>query len=224
MAKPRTKHRRCSFESLENRRMLAGDLSVIIFKGKLAIIGDRLDNAVSLTAGMQPNQVVVSGMTAGGSATGINGTPNGTVTLPNFVGDLKIAMKDGNDSVTINNLPIKGNTKINMGKGIDVLTINGSTAGGKTKINTGSGSDMLTVSSSVVKGTAKIKTKGGNDMVVITNTTFRTLDTKLGKGNDMVAISGTTAAKTILNGGKGVNTFTNGTNNFLFNTKISKFV
>jgi hypothetical protein len=224
MKKPHIKRRRCRFESLEQRQMLAGDVSVRIFNGNLNIIGDRLDNGVALTAGGMPNQVVIGGVTAGGAPTGLNGTPNGSVTLPNFDGNLKINMMEGNDLVVINNLTIKGNTKIKTGKGIDVVAATGTTVNGKSKIDLGGRGDNLTVTASVLKGTTKIKGKAGNDTVGINNTTFRILNTQLGGGNDTLTIAGTTAAKTILNGNKGVNTFTNGTNNFLFNPTIKKFV
>jgi hypothetical protein len=224
MAKPRKKGRRCGFEPLEDRRMMAGDVAVRIFAGNLSINGDMLDNAVSLTAGGLPNQVIISTMSAGGSPTGLNGTPNGTVTLPNFDGNLKINMKEGNDSVAINNLTIKGNTKIKTGKGIDTVQVSGTTANGKVKADLGGRGDTLTVNSSVIKGAAKIKGKKGNDLVGINNTTFRILNTQLGSGNDTLTIAGTTAGRTILNGGSGTNTFTNGTGNLLFNTTIKKFV
>ena len=224
MAKSHKKTRRCRFESLENRQLLAGDVAVKIFNGNLNIIGDRLDNGITLTAGGLPNQVVIAGVTQSGTATGLNGTPNGSVTLPNFDGNLKINMMEGNDSVTINNLTIKGNTKIKTGKDLDVLTLSGTTINGKSKINLGGRSDMLTITASVLKGKTKINAKSGNDMVGINNTTFRILNTQLGSGNDTLTIAGTTAAKTILNGGKNVNTFTNGTNNFLFNPTIKRFV
>src|SRR5215213_5526683 len=111
--------RRCNFEGLEQRRMMAGDVVVKMSGENLIIAGNRFDNAITITAGVPAGQVIVSGVTAGGSPTRINGTPNGSVTLNGFFGDLKVNMAAGNDSISINSVTVRGNTKIDVGDGID---------------------------------------------------------------------------------------------------------
>src|SRR6476646_5579077 len=104
MVRPRVSGRRCSFESLEIRQMLAGDVTAKIANGNLVIKGDSLANGITIAAGTTAGTVVVTGVNAGGAATNVNGTSNGAVTLSGFAGGLKIDMKGGDDTVTITGL------------------------------------------------------------------------------------------------------------------------
>src|SRR3954451_18315412 len=104
MKRNRSQSRRCAFESLENRTMLAGDVTARIDHGNLIIKGDDFANGITIVAGTTAGQVVITGVNAGGSATNVNGMANGAVTLSGFTGGLKIEMKDGDDSVSITNL------------------------------------------------------------------------------------------------------------------------
>src|SRR3954462_7165068 len=104
MAFKRTGGRKCKFESLENRRMMAGDVTVRLDHGNAIITGDFFPNGVMITAGVNPGDVVVTGITAGGHPTRVNGTPNGTVILPNVINGLRINMGFGDDTVNIDTL------------------------------------------------------------------------------------------------------------------------
>lgn len=199
--------RRCSFEGLEQRRMMAGDVVVKMSGENLIIAGNRLDNAITITAGAIPGQVIVTGVTAGGAPTKINGTPNGATTLNNFFGDLKVNMAAGKDSLIINGVTVRGNTTINSGRGIDTLQISNTTANGNLKVKLGNGSDTLTVSTTNVAGKTTIKAGTGNDVVAVSNFTSNKLKINGGKGNDQVNLVSVTAAKANINGGKGVNRF-----------------
>src|SRR5262249_382962 len=111
MMRRRSGGRRCAFESLENRQMLAGDVTAQIHNGNLRIKGVDLDNGITLAAGATTGTVVVTGVTAGGSATTVNGGTT-AVTLSGFTGKLKIDMEDGNDNVAVTGLTIAGKAKI----------------------------------------------------------------------------------------------------------------
>jgi hypothetical protein len=224
MVRPRVSGRRCSFESLEARQMLAGDVSASISNGKLVVKGDSLANGITIAAGTTAGTVVVTGVNAGGTATNVNGTSNGAVTLTGFTGGVKIDMKGGDDSVTITGLTETGDAKLEAGRGNDTFSVSGSTFNGELTTNLGSGDDTLTLSSTTVSDKSKVKGRSGDDDVTITNSTFSKLSVSLGRGDDSLTMSGTTASvDTKLNGRSGTNTFANNGNNSLASLTVRHF-
>ena len=195
----------------------------------MIIKGDDLANGITITAGATAGTVVITGVNAGGSATNVEMRlsrwhTNGAVTLSGFTGDLKISMKDGDDTVSITDLDVPGKAKIKGGDGNDTITIDGVTIDDKLKISLGDGDDTLSITDTEVTGKTKIKGKSGDDDVTIEDSTFTKLDVCLGTDDDTLDISGTTVSvKTRFNGGRGTNTFTNGTGNSLTNFKEKNF-
>jgi hypothetical protein len=191
-----------SFERLEERQMLAGDVTAQIIKGDLVIRGDDFDNGITITAGTVAGTIVVTGVSAGGAATRVNGTANGAITLSGFNDDFKIKMKGGNDTVTITSLTVRDSLKLKLGKG----------------------NDTATLTSVTVLDDAKIKCNYGDDRVTITNSVFAELGVKMGSNNDVLGISGTTVSeKTKLKGGRGANSLALGTGNTLANLDTDDF-
>ncbi|HEY2416044.1 MAG TPA: hypothetical protein VGI40_27630, partial [Pirellulaceae bacterium] len=113
----KTGGRKCKFESLENRQMMAGDVVASVHAGTLFIKGDNLSNGITITAGAIPNQVIITGTTVAGSGTTVNGLTNTPVAVNNVTKSMKINMQAGNDVVTVNNLTVNGSTKIKGGAG-----------------------------------------------------------------------------------------------------------
>lgn len=191
-----------SFERLEDRRLLAGNVTAQIIKGDLVIRGDDFDNGIAITAGSVAGTIVVTGVSAGGAATNVNGTANGAVTLSGFSDDFKIKMKGGNDTVTITSLTVRDSLKLKLGKG----------------------NDTATLTSVTVLEDAKIKANFGDDRVTITNSVFEELGVKLGRDNDVLSITGTTVNdRTKLKGGRGANVLTLGSGNMLANFDTDDF-
>src|SRR5256885_5145757 len=74
----KTGARKCKFESLETRQMMAGDVVAQVHGGTLTIKGDNFSNAITVTPGAVPNSVFVNGVTpTGGTPTNVNGGSNG---------------------------------------------------------------------------------------------------------------------------------------------------
>jgi hypothetical protein len=221
----KTGGRKCKFESLENRQMMAGDVIGKVHAGTLTLKGDNFNNGITITQGAIPNSVVVTGFTpVGGNPTSVNGLPNTAVTFLNVINGLKVNLGIGNDEVRVNNLNIFGKAQINMGSGADTVTINNSRFCKELDVNMGSDADSLTITNSQVDGRADIDGGQGCDDVTITNTTFGALDLDLGKDNDTVSITSTqVVVETMLDGGSGINTFVNGNSNFFggFYTKVN---
>ena len=211
----KTGGRKCKFESLENRQMMAGDVSASVHAGTLFIKGDNLSNGITITAGAIPNQVIITGTTIAGAGTTVNGITNLPVAVNNVTMGMKINMKGGNDTVTINNLTLNGTAKINTGAGIDTLIVNASTICGDLNVKTGGSADHVTVNASNVAGQAIFKTQGDCDDLTIVGSTLGALHTNLSTDNDHLDISNTQVITvTTLEGGDGINTFANGGSNF----------
>jgi hypothetical protein len=203
--------------------MLAGDVTAKISGGNLVIKGDSLANGITIAAGSTAGTVVVTGVTAGGSATTVN-SGTAAVTLSGFTGGLKIDMKGGDDSVTITDLTVTGDAKLEGGRGNDTFDVSGSTFHGALTTVLGDGDDTLTVDSTTVSGKAKFKGRSGADDATITDSTFSKLSVSLGKGNDTLTMSGTTASvDTSLNGRHGTNTFSNSTDDSLASLTVKHF-
>ncbi len=218
------KGRSCRFESLENRNLLAGDVTASIHKGDLVIKGDDLANGIQIIAGATAGSVTITGINAGGNATSINGSSNGSITLTGFSGDIKIKLKGGDDSVSIADLDVPGKLKIEAGKGNDSLTLDGVTIDGKFKAKLSDGNDTLSVIDTQVTGNTKIKGKDGEDEVTIEDSAFTKLRVSLGDDDDLLDISGSEASvKTRFNGGRGFDTLSNADDNEFTNFKQKRF-
>jgi hypothetical protein len=232
MSRHRDHGRRCIFESLESRQMLAGDVTAQIVDGNLIIEGDRNDNEIAVTQ---------SGTTI--TVTGTDTTVNletAAAVLTGFTGSIELKMKGGNDDVTlsgltateldanlgkgndtldIENCTINGDTELEGRKGNDIITVDTATDGetaitsrfnGELDIDLGKGDDTLRMVKATVTGEADIEGGRGVDDVNVSGSTFTTLETDLGRDDDSLVISTTTVSEeTDLDGGKGTNTFTN---------------
>src|SRR5689334_21920221 len=96
MARKRNTGRRCLFESLESRQMMAGDVTAQIANGNLTIKGDASNNniAVAIAAG---TVTITSAdtMVNGASATG------GVALAGTLTGNVKVNLKGGTDTLTL---------------------------------------------------------------------------------------------------------------------------
>ena len=224
MAGRGNKGRSCRFESLENRNLLAGDVTASIRNGDLIIKGDDLANGIQITAGTTAGTVKITGINAGGTATNINGSSNGSVTLSGFNGDIKIKLKGGDDSLSMTDLDVPGKLKIEAGEGNDSVTLDGVTVDRKFKAKLSDGNDSLSITNTTVAGSTKIKGKDGEDEVTIEGSTFSKLRVSLGDDDDTLDISGSEATrKTRFNGGRGTDTLNNDDKNDFTNFKEKNF-
>jgi hypothetical protein len=211
----KTGGRKCKFESLETRQMMAGDVIGRVHAGTLTLKGDNFSNGITVAPGALPNSVLVTGTTVAGNPTNVNGLPNTGITFLNVIRGFKVKMGTGNDEVAIDNLNIFGKAKIDMGTGVDTVTIDDSRFCKALDIDMGPDADHLTINSTRVDGKADIDAGRGCDDVTIIGSTFGELDVDLGLDNDTITIANTSViTETTLDGGAGINTFVNGQSNF----------
>jgi hypothetical protein len=213
----KTGGRKCKFESLENRQMMAGDVVASVHAGTLFIKGDQYNNGITITAGAIPNQVIITGTNIAGVGTNVNGLLNTPVAINNVTKDIKINMKAGNDTVTVNNLSIFGSMKVNMGAGVDTFNVvNGSVICGDLKVVTGGSADTITITDSTVQGVARFETGGDCDSLTIEDSALGKLDARMNQDNDTITLDNiTVTTTTALNGGSGINLLHANTSNFL---------
>lgn len=211
----KTGGRKCKFESLETRQMMAGDVVGSVHAGTLTLKGDNFSNGITIAPGALPNSVLVTGTTVGGNPTNVNGLPNTGITFVNVIRGLNIKMGLGNDEVAIDDLTIFGKAKINMGIGVDTVDIDNSRFCKGLDINMGPDADHLIINDTTVDGKLDIDAGQGCDDVTIIGSLIGELDVNLGEDNDTLNIANTSViTETTLNGGGGINTFVNGQSNF----------
>jgi hypothetical protein len=224
--------RKCKFESLENRQMMAGDVFARTHAGTLIIKGDNLSNGITIAPTAVPFQVMITGTTVGGSATNVNGVSNAPVLINNVTAGLQINMKGGNDEVTttfttVNALPkfltINGKSKIKGGAGLDTIDLTFSQFNSKLNVQLGPGSDALNVSNTTVQARMNVTGGANFDNVSFLDSAIGELNIALNEGNDNLAIENTqVVVQTTINGGKGVNSFVNGQSNFFGSSYTKK--
>lgn len=153
-------------------------------RGDLTLTGDARGNGVSVTAGLTPGTIIVTGL--------------GTTTI------------DGQASVTLGG--VTGNVTINLGQGDDVLLLGGTDqldVARNLTINLGRGNDVLDLKNVTVAGKAAIAGAAGADSVTLADTAFsRNLHVNLGKGSNSLTLDHVTVNdKAKLEGGSDADAF-----------------
>jgi hypothetical protein len=112
-------------ECLEDRQLLAGNVSAALDAGALVVTGDDVGNNLVISAGPNAGEVTVSGGKIAGQAaseTTVNGSL-APVTLPGFGGEIRLQLQGGDDQVLITNLRMEGSLEADLGAGDDTLSI-----------------------------------------------------------------------------------------------------
>lgn len=154
----------CELEQLEQRVLLAGDVTAALAGNVLKMQGDNLHNYITVTQ-------VGGGFTVTGNATTVNGLAADTILgAPTKI---KIEMNKGQCDVILDTLVFTGTINVKGGKLADYIVATGDNITGKLLISTGAGDDTL-ILSTVTATTGVFKGGSGADTiqesgVVITN-------------------------------------------------------
>ena len=132
-------------ERLEDRQMLAGNVTVTLRGSDLIIRGDDLDNQVEITQ-QSGDLVWITGLSSAGQATTVNGLPRVELTIPrpstqqqlsDHLQNLRVDLRGGNDF-----LRVTANTNEDMslrgGAGTDIIDVDVSVILGDLTVDTGS--------------------------------------------------------------------------------------
>jgi hypothetical protein len=133
-----------TFELLESRLPLAGEVLLSTSGGSLKVTGDELDNSIEI---VQDANVAGTFQVIGnnGETFKLNGVAYVSGTdIPNILKDIKVDLKKGDDSVTITGDGIGGNVTarnidVKTGAGADFVQIQDAKVTGKVSANVGAG-------------------------------------------------------------------------------------
>ena len=222
-------------EALENRSLMAGDMTAENYNGELRITGDGHHNGVVITL-LATGSFSVKGVSRHGP-TRVNGVTS-AVTFSNVTWDIRVDLAGGDDFVQIRGpqqwqrvqyrLSEDSDIVIFSGEGndvVDVRRINNAGFGldSYMSIDTGSGNDKVTVSDVWSADGFWVHTGSGNDSVAfsraftVANTTMRVAT---GPDQDRVRVNRCTLGTLMIDLGSGVDVGSRFTNNQLAGTTI----
>lgn len=178
------------YESLEQRRLLAGDVSVFHHESILYIRGDHSDNQIQITAD-EFGDVQVEGL--GGTTINRGSDPYSIDTQNGRIDrGLRINMARGDDSVFIEDVNVVGGAVIYGGDGDDSVGLY-QVEVDSLFAQTGRGDDLVSIDDVDVRGRLAVITAGGNDTVGIDQSLIDGETLVLtGQGDDDLAISNST--------------------------------
>jgi hypothetical protein len=192
-------NRTLKFESLENRRMMAGNVQVYFHGNDLCIVGDSAANGVEVRQA-SPGVYKVDGFVWGGDFTKVNGMSNGEVTAKGVAHDVVIALQGGGDDLEFgigdqNKITVPNNLLISTGNGNETINIRDVAVGAELGIATGSGQDNVyiqgcTVGTNLVVGDAvgKVNSNASDNITILSTSVKNELAISTGLGNDSVNI------------------------------------
>lgn len=167
-----------SYQSLEARRLLAGDIQVVDDGTILTLVGDQLANEVSITQN-ENGQLVIAGLN-----TTINGSAESLVSSGSQ-SYLTLVMNDGNDIVTVNDVSLRSQIAFHGGNGNDQLSLN----------------EIETLQ-------LHVKGDAGNDLIQLSGSVRRSSYVYLGAGDDILAVEAFRSGRNFkVFGGNGDDTF-----------------
>ena len=198
------RNRRMGFETLENKRLLAGDVLVSVSDGgTLLIRGDMESNGVAITSGDAPGEFVIAGLPSDdGVATSINGTFD-RVALSGVSQGINMRMGMGDDGVRLFGARIRGNVNIATGDGADHVSVGGpvdspesmnTVISGGLNVATGEGDDGVRIGRTGVARGLSVASGEGDDSVSVVDSRLRGVTSiHTDGGDDGVNIEGTLA-------------------------------
>ncbi|MBX3418666.1 MAG: vanadium-dependent haloperoxidase [Pirellulaceae bacterium] len=189
------------YSPLEDRVLLAGDVSVSFRSGNLRLVGDNADNAIRIEKVDEGLVRVV------GQGTSLNGSIN-PFEVRGDIRELSVDLKGGNDQITLVGLNVSKKISVKGGQGNDRIELSNTTTR-DLAVDSGSGDDTIVINEVRTSRSTGIRMPMGNDVVGINElTTGRDLSIR-GQGT-------TTITTGILDVGRNVTaTFGSGDNRFV---------
>lgn len=168
-----------SIERLEERRVMAGDVTARLDNGTLKIDGTAMPDEVWVSVSRLGAIVVQTRFADLGSWS------------PSQVRAIDARMGDGADKLWVNLSRVSsvGSIKVNTGQGtFDSIEIKNATVGSLTVDGRSGNAASVSVFDSTVSNTAEVTLGGGNDRVKFARSAFETLKVTAGAGDDNVNV------------------------------------
>ncbi len=192
--------RSLSFESLESKQMLAGDVTVSVVAGTMVVKGDDAGNHVQITQGANGTSFIVKGLD--GTTVKMNDTtaPETGLVVTGVKG-IAVNMGSGEDTVDVAGVQIQRALTIETGGGADHVNITNTRAGAAITVLTGADNDTVQIGA-VSTQTGLKAALSSSDANVRAGAALTVL---LGDGDDSVSVDSASAigAQTFLGGSGG---------------------
>ncbi len=184
MNRSRKLPRKLHLESLESRRILAGDVTVKLAGHDLLITGDDAANIVAVSGTGVANQFVVTGL---GTNIHFNNSTSSAVTVSGVSGSIVAYLSGGDDFFGVTNGSVKVDLVVDAGAGANTVLV-GDVSGVATSIATGPVSigGSLVIKAGV-DGSSNNVVGIGLANVISANLSFRQLEISVGSGTVNVA-------------------------------------
>ncbi|HIE97479.1 MAG: peptidylprolyl isomerase [Fuerstiella sp.] len=198
-------------ERLEQRALLAGNVTAQLVGQSAFLTGDSADNSVEVL--VDNGNVILRGL----NNTTINGATADLVFTAGSttMGDIIASLGNGNDRLVVDGVTINGNVTLNGsagadtlslqnstitrtariagGDGADTIVLSGAAVGNRLVVSGGSGNDDIVIDDSTVAGNTHIVGRRGDDDIVVRDSTLsRNLLIRGNRGNDVVMIDSST--------------------------------
>ena len=168
-AKVRTKQRlrrsavAVGSEVLEQRTLLAGNVTANLIAGNLIVQGDEADNVVELLSD-ETGTIVLRGL----DGTSVNGNTEFVPGdgIPEIFGDLQVLLADGDDALVIDGIRVADSLRIEDDSGNNTVTIQSFTTGANLWIEQGAGDDIIRVIGSTVGRHFVVNPSGGENILL----------------------------------------------------------
>ena len=131
-------------ESLESRKMMAGDVAARVVNGDLVVSGDNQDNELYFYQS-GPDSFVLFGEN-GTRINGLSGAP--------FIGvrdDIRINLRNGDNKIAFQGLDLPDDILVRTGNGTDKLIFEGLTVRSDLRVRTGRSNDSVFVMKSTIQ-------------------------------------------------------------------------
>jgi len=159
----------------------AGNVSVSSDAGRVMVEGDGAPNAIVVTAGAEPDAILIAGL----DGTTVNGLPELTVA---GVQRLVVHTGDAADRVELRQVRMQGRVQLKLGRGDDVVVAEQVTVH-RLDVRTGAGNDAITVGpQSRVQGLLHIRTGKDRDAVSLESSNLSAIIVGTGPGDDVVSV------------------------------------
>ncbi|MEM8677739.1 MAG: hypothetical protein AAGF97_00160 [Planctomycetota bacterium] len=171
-------------ESLESRKMMAGDVSARVVNGDLIVTGDNQDNEIYVFQ-MDADSYALFGE-SGTRINGLSGQPFHGVS-----DDIRINLRNGDNKLALQGVETNDDLIIRTGNGHDQILMDGSNVRSNLRIQTGRGNDTLFITDSVVQGRLTANLGAGNDELLVSASRFIRATMNTGSGHDELFVRNT---------------------------------